>query len=592
MSENASRLADRFLRIGITVCFVIPALAWSNLVPERFMFPKLVVGEFLFFSLGAIGALLGPMRATGGWRSLPWGEMVLLLPVLAAQESLILAGHREGWLWGPGPAEILRLFTLIGIYMSIRWRFSPKSLIGPLLAAGIMNAVVAIAQAAGVSIWETAREGRHAVYGTFGNPNMLAEYLAPLAILGLAVALAARTKVSRVVATVAVLLFLVAMMLTETRAAWLGLIAGLAVFAMLAGDKRIRKVALAAIVLPLVLVALWAPLRSRVLLGASGNDPGVATRSFMWRVALEMFHDHPILGVGPAGYGLRYLDYAAKVQESGKDRPLYAGITVEAHSDPLQLLAEGGIVGLLAWLGVIGWLSWRSFRRIRGQAGSERVYLAAGLAVAMAVAVESLVGFPFRSFPVACLFFWGLAVAVPPADWGLFKSQRILQLLGIVGLCLAVVVLHPFLARAYLGAGAGRPDGASQLERGLRLMPDDGELRFRLGIARMREERMDEAAKEFERALPVFPDPDVRFNLGYLALQKKDYAKAEEWFREGLRRYPYFKAPAWADYALALNGLGRRDEARTAAERALEIDPGLGRARVFLAELDRKGRRR
>ena len=55
--------------------------------------------------------------------------------------------------------------------------------------------------------------------------------------------------------------------------------------------------------------------------------------------------------------------------------------------------------------------------------------------------------------------------------------------------------------------------------------------------------------------------------------------------KEGLRLYPFFKAPAWADYALALRGLGKRDEAMGAAERALEIDPGLGRARVLLTEL-------
>jgi hypothetical protein len=317
----------------------------------------------------------------------------------------------------------------------------------------------------------------------------------------------------------------------------------------------------------------------------------------MWKVAVAMIGDHPILGVGPEGYRLQYLDYAARIQESGSGRPLYAGVATHAHCDPLEALAEYGVVGAGALAMFFMWLVARAIGGIRGALGTDRIARGTGLGVAAAVLAESLVGYPMSSFPVAMLLLWGLACATPPPVLGALRpvgkrSSLIITILlaAIVSVCLGMLIMRGFEADAYLAAG--RDGQTPWLERGLKLSPNHGELRFRLGIARMREGRLDEAAKEFERALPVFPDPDVRFNLGYIALKKKDYAKAEEWFREGLRRYPYFKAPAWRDYAYALEGLGRHDEARAAAERALAIDPGLGDARVFLTELDRKGRRR
>ncbi|MEK7476682.1 MAG: O-antigen ligase family protein [Candidatus Coatesbacteria bacterium] len=535
MSENASRLADRFLRIGITACFVIPALVWSDLVSERFLLPKFVTGEILF--LGTIICCV----AVG-------------------------IGRRPHW--------------------------ASDSLVTAIMVAGVINALLSLAQAAGLPVWHSAREGRHVVYGTFGNPNLLAEYLAPLAVVGLAGVLGARSRPGRWAAGGAVALFLLAILLTETRSAWIGLGAGLLVLGLLAGDARIRRVVAGGLMGTVFLVAVWAPLRSRVALGITGNDPGVATRAFMWKVAIAMFKDHPVLGMGWGQYGRRYPDYAMKLQEAGNGRPMYAGITNLAHSDPLQLLAEGGLActGIIVFM--FGAFAWIGLSGIRRTTGEDRLRRSAGLAVAATVVGESLVAFPFHCFPTACLVLWGFAAAVPERGGGDLRFPPAARLILLVVLLFPAVLLRPFMVGAYVVAGELRPDGAAILEHGLMLAPRDGELRFRLGIARMREGRMDEAAKEFERALLVFPDPDVRFNLGYLALQRKDHAKAEEWFREGLRRYPYFKAPAWADYALALNGLGRRAEARTAAERALAIDPGLGRARVFLTELDKKGMRR
>jgi O-antigen ligase len=68
------------------------------------------------------------------------------------------------------------------------------------------------------------------------------------------------------------------------------------------------------------------------------------TRTELWTAAAKMILDRPILGVGPGTYRLRYAGYIG----------LGAG-AVETHSNNLylQLAAETGILGLLAFLVVV-----------------------------------------------------------------------------------------------------------------------------------------------------------------------------------------------------------------------------------------------
>jgi O-antigen ligase len=78
-------------------------------------------------------------------------------------------------------------------------------------------------------------------------------------------------------------------------------------------------------------------------------------RLALWAAALAMFRDAPLLGHGPSSYGLQYRAYLDALQ-------LPAWIQVDprvtpwAHNLYLELLAEQGIVGLVAFLalGAVG----------------------------------------------------------------------------------------------------------------------------------------------------------------------------------------------------------------------------------------------
>ena len=56
-----------------------------------------------------------------------------------------------------------------------------------------------------------------------------------------------------------------------------------------------------------------------------------------------MFVEHPLTGVGRGNYYGRYPDYARRVD------PSMPSGTLGAHSTPLAIAAETGLLGLTAW---------------------------------------------------------------------------------------------------------------------------------------------------------------------------------------------------------------------------------------------------
>src|SRR5688572_8280497 len=180
MAEPARQPADPLIRwIAGSIVFV-PAVAFWFGFDERFRTPKMLAGVGLAL-LGALAVSLAPHR----FRLKPprWADFAFDLVVVTAILSL-LAGttHRlTGW------EDVLRLAGLSAAFSIFRRMDRPRDLLPLIALAAAANGGLALLQAAGLGFWETGRSGRHAVYGTFGNPNLLAEWLAvalPVIIAG------------------------------------------------------------------------------------------------------------------------------------------------------------------------------------------------------------------------------------------------------------------------------------------------------------------------------------------------------------------------------------------------------------------------
>lgn len=136
----------------------------------------------------------------------------------------------------------------------------------------------------------------------------------------------------------------------------------------------------------------------------------------------------------------------------------------------------------------------------------------------------------------------------------------------------------PRSARAWAGLGqafleAGKPGQAeSALRQALTLEPENRHALEYLGVIRFDGGRLAEAGDLLRRALAQgSPSPSLYNHLGELELARGHFAPAERWFGLAARERYWVGVYHW-NRALALEGLGRCDEAREEWHRYLELD--------------------
>jgi O-antigen ligase len=129
---------------------------------------------------------------------------------------------------------------------------------------------------------------------------------------------------------------------TYVRGAWLGCLAGIGV--TLGLWPRRRWLALATVALVAAAALLVPGVRQRASSIVDPSDPTARERWAMWSSALAMARDHPLTGVGPGQVKHEYPRYVAP-EFSDKRRG-------HVHNTPLQVLAERGALGLVAWLAI------------------------------------------------------------------------------------------------------------------------------------------------------------------------------------------------------------------------------------------------
>ncbi len=215
--------------------------------------------------------------------------------------------------------------------------------------------------------------------GTFISPNNLAGFLELLLPLAVAFLLVGKISViARVLLGYAILMMLVGLAVTFSRAGWVSAAAGLVLLlGILLGHGNHRW---KAVVLLLLLLAGGGYFTNKYLTQTVGymqrvvkvdaNGPGVLSfdsRLEMWQVAAQMWRDHFWFGVGPAHYDYRFREYRPESLQRQPDR---------AHNDYLNLLADWGIVGGVIVLAGIGifisglFKTWPHVRRQENDFGS------------------------------------------------------------------------------------------------------------------------------------------------------------------------------------------------------------------------------
>lgn len=275
------------------------------------------------------------------------------------------------------------------------------------VAAGVISALIAVAQHAGVEMYFPQliiRKLTSQAHANIAQSNHLASLLA-LSLAGLG-ALYVNRYLGKLPVLVMLLILLTGLALSGSRSAWIYIL----LFFILATWYRVRSKSVAGSKLvgyTLGAAILFASLQQVVILlplgstgaQAVGNEVVTATarlssssldpfnlRYTLWSNAWKMFTENPLFGVGYRQYSWHFFQI-----EASSVKPIYwlgeNHAWSNCHNTPLQLLAEFGVVAAMLLLLLSYWL----YKSCRYLDSPERW---ASLAMLLVIMAHSMVEYP------------------------------------------------------------------------------------------------------------------------------------------------------------------------------------------------------
>lgn len=205
----------------------------------------------------------------------------------------------------------------------------------------------------------------------------------------------------------------VLLVLTFSRAAWIGWWLGAMLLVLARVPRRVAVVVVVVVVLiPAIVLPILRASRPTML---DLENPEFTRRYDMWRMARALIADHPWTGIGPGGMGAVYDDYKTGVLVEDEK------VWVHVHNDVLEVALSHGLPAAVVWVGLVAALLValaRRLPRLRRRRGS---WLKAGFAGAGGcLLLFYICGLVHDNYPIyvkACLLllFWGQLVAADRA---------------------------------------------------------------------------------------------------------------------------------------------------------------------------------
>ncbi len=160
----------------------------------------------------------------------------------------------------------------------------------------------------------------------------------------------------------------ISLILTFTRGAWIGFLAGLALFLFLNSRKYFMAILIGGIILTVTLFLSHQGFKERV---ASLIDPTYYSNSQrieLWEANLQIFLDYPILGVGYNFNDVVISHYHALLDHN-------ESFASHAHNNYLQFLAGTGLLGLIAFIVFLLSFDKELLRQIRVSTPENKTFL-------------------------------------------------------------------------------------------------------------------------------------------------------------------------------------------------------------------------
>jgi O-antigen ligase len=175
------------------------------------------------------------------------------------------------------------------------------------------------------------------VNSLFFDPNILGRYLAVTMVALAAVVAYGRRRAELIGASVVFVLLLATLVVTFSQSSTIALMAGILV--LVAARWGLAQGVAAGVAVVVLLAASIA-----LISGGGLTDEDSSGRKGLIDGGIEMAKDAPVLGVGSGGFADEFRDRYGAAE----------GFSAESHTEPITVVAEQGVVGLLAYLALLG----------------------------------------------------------------------------------------------------------------------------------------------------------------------------------------------------------------------------------------------
>lgn len=300
------------------------------------------------------------------WRE--FGRFIANLPrpILIFGALFFIAGSFSATMPAPDLSNLGQYIALIaqplGMFLIAGYAFkkSPdaKKIVSDcaLFAAGAAG-LLAIAQyftlySLPPAFWGNGEEPKRAI-AFFSHPNFYALWAAPVLAFTLPGAVSWIKNKGSWIKIICWLLGAAGLFLSMSRAGWLGLAAAVGVYALVAADKKIRRLIFAGGVVLALAAAAVPNLRYRVILPFYGEKSAVSRLS-LWQTGWKGVAESPITGLGLTGFARQW-------------PVLNTDPNIDTHNFPhnifLDMWVELGLAGLIGFIGLIGYGLYRGLHK-------------------------------------------------------------------------------------------------------------------------------------------------------------------------------------------------------------------------------------
>ncbi|MFH1096560.1 MAG: O-antigen ligase family protein [Candidatus Desantisbacteria bacterium] len=451
-----------------------------------------------------------------------------------------------------------------------------------IVAVGVIAAVCGILQPFGIDLSRWGSGGIPISF--FGNQNYVGGYMAMVIFLGMGLLLSSNTKWHIILAGIGSLLIYACLIITKNRGGFLGLLAGLIIFAILNRAevwKKRKMVAISGLIIILTTAGLCLNEKTSPLPKLAGTIQIVksegkgkieaagtfANRIQIWKTTMGVIMDSPIFGVGPDALRMA----ATKHETLGFIRAEggYNTLIDKAHNEMLDIAATRGLFGLAVYLWVL-----ISFFILAGRLWKgglkypDKWLISASIAAVVSYLIQNEVG--FGVVPTSVLF-WVLIGSVAGIGIGAKPVSRTLSINPLVRIILpvAAIILCVILIRYSFFACKA-------------------DVYYKNALALSQQQDLDQAIYMYEKALEYNPGEEFYYGE-MLAVYSTLSDRSRESFDKLLKRaedavrinpqHAYYYNILSSTYGKAYVVYGdtsARGKAIDACNRALELKPLFG----------------